>query len=128
MKNGLVALMLLSIVAAIPACRQRDCLDKCRPCDREVVEERVVREPRRSCASRCNPCNWFRCKPKCEDEVVEKRVRKPRRNCASKCNPCNWFKCKPRCEEEIIEEEAPMREEISRERVIRQEMAPRMVK
>jgi len=110
MKKGLIALMLLSIVAAIPACKQRDCLDK-----------------DRGCATRCNPCNWFKCKPKCEEEVVvEKRVKKPRRKCESKCNPCNWFKCKPRCEEEIIEEEMmpPVREEVTRERVIREDMAP----
>ncbi len=37
MKNGLLALMLLSIVAAIPACRQRDCLDKDRGCEQDAI-------------------------------------------------------------------------------------------
>jgi hypothetical protein len=113
MKNGLLALLLLSLVAAIPACRQRDCLDKDRGCE-----------------TKCNPCGWFKCKPKCEKE---EKVRKPRKKCESKCNPCGWFKCKPKCkDEEMMEEEEmmpPMREEVSRERMVREEVAPRrMVK
>ena len=60
MKKGLLALVLLALVAAIPACKQRDGNDKDRG---------------------CNPCSWFRCKKKCDDgEVkVEKPKKKKRR-------------------------------------------------
>lgn len=85
MKKGLLALMLLSLVVAIPACKQRDCNDKERG---------------------CSPCKIFSCKKKCDDgEKKEKKEKKEK----SSCSPCNIFKCKKSCDkkEKMNEKEAP---------------------
>jgi hypothetical protein len=94
MKNGLLTVMFLALVVAIPACRRGDCLD-----------------------NGCNPCKPVCCK--------KEKVRKPRKCCKSFCD---WFRCKPRCQdEEMMEEEEvmmPRRNEVVRERVVREDMAP----
>jgi hypothetical protein len=106
MKKGLLALMLLAIVAAIPACRQRDCLDNDKKCE-----------------SKCNPCNWFKCKSKCEKP--EKKEKKKKKKCCPSF--CDMFRCKKKCNDRDEEMREDMRED--REMMRRDAgMAPRPLK
>ena len=94
MKKGLLALILLALVAAIPACRQSDCNDKDRG---------------------CNPCSWLRCKKKCDEPKKEKVCKEKKKKCKKKCDPCGWLRCKKKCDKnDMMEEEemAPRREEM----------------
>lgn len=97
MKKGLLALILLALVAAIPACKQRDCNDK----------------------KSCNPCSWLKCRKKCDDGEVKER--KPKREKKKKCDPCGWLKCKKKSNKDEMNDEdmAPRRE-----RMMREDMAP----
>lgn len=99
MKKGLLALILLALVAAIPACKQRDCNDKDRG---------------------CNPCSWLKCRKKCDKP--ERREKKPKKKCKSFCD---MLRCKKSDRDEMMDEDmAPRREEVSRERIVREDMAP----
>ncbi len=97
MKKGLLALVLLALVAAIPACKQRDCNDKDRG---------------------CNPCSWLRCKKKCDDGEMKEKPKKEKKK--KKCDPCGWLRCKKKCDKnEMMDEDmAP------RDRMMRDDMAP----
>jgi len=88
MKKGLLALMLLALVAAIPACRRGNCLD-----------EKCEKKEKKGCCR--SFCDMFKCKPKCDkEEKVEKKKKK-------KCCPsmCDMFKCKPKCDKEEMRDE-----------------------